>query len=697
MPTKSPAPHLSDHDAAAVLRSLGVSSRKSSLFLRPRSYHLLGGSLSRPAHGARFTIAGRLGDYGFRQFNERLSIISNRLQVEGLGTVHISWIARGHRLRYALSQMCPPGSWAVASGRIEYFAGSTQIALRGVNMEPVDRELISAIRPGRRLLLPVYSVPKKVRQRDVRDAVRQLIGAGLDSSLPQDLQRGLRLPELTQSLRVVHGLDSVTEEQSREIVLERSPFQRRIDVERLFALMRELRRAAPSPATPIIGDVEDLIPLLPFQLTSEQTAAIEDQLSDLRQPVVTQRLIQGDVACGKTVVAQLLLIVVGRAGSQGAYLAPTEVLARQITASTRAIAERAGVAVYFLSGKMNAAERRDVESRARAAEPAIFVGTHPLADLPFANLGLLVVDEEQRFGLEIKDRLKTHNPHVLWMSATPIPRSLAQIRYGAQALTLIRRRPPGRLAVRTKLVTGPAQRARLLDYMRVVLAQGRQIFVVCPAIDTEEMASVESVHAQLSEALGRERTAVLHRDLDPHDISMTLQRFRDGRLGVLVATTIVEVGLDVPNATLMVIHDPERLGLSQLHQIRGRVGRGSERGYCALITDATGPARDRLRYFARTDDGLELAEADLRARGSGHFNGLTQSGLGDVDLLAYADEIQMINDHLAPAPLPEVTLGRASQPFTVNPVAARERDAAAVAPCPSETAGDVSCQFEVRA
>jgi len=636
-----------------VLGAYELGSPQELLVRRPRAYHLAGFSgKGLPRHAMPVTLVGRLGNYASEK-RDKLQIISNVLDVPGMGGVSLSWMSsasKGKATEIALSAHCPAGTMALVSGKAHYL-GNGHLTVRNVEMEPASSALLTAVEEGRLLPIPIYALTKRLSQSHVRSAVRNYLRSGCErvsGALPEQIEHSLGLPALAEALEVVHGLRPVDRGEAQRLIENRSRYQKRVDVERLWDVMSRLPqlRGTPPAAIAVRERCTDVLDGLAFKLTTDQAAAVNDVLDDLSQPYVTRRLLQGDVGCGKSIVALLALIATARSGAPAALLAPTEVLATQLHRGAEFLAKQVGVAAHFVSGKLTAAKRRTLEARAHRGEPAIFVGTHALASLPFSRLGLLVIDEEHRFGVELKDRLTALDPHVLTMSATPIPRSLATVMYVGHGVSSIKERPAGRQLVRTKIVADEPGKARLIEFMGETLRRKQQVFVVCPSIASEETANVGDAARMLQQALGADQVRVLHGDMEATDIGHTLAEFRDNKFGVLVATTIIEVGIDVPRATLMVICDPERLGLSQLHQIRGRVGRGTEPGYCALLTAAHGAPRERLEFFATTHDGFALAERDLHNRGAGDLAGVEQSGFLDVNLLALADEAAAIHRFL---------------------------------------------------
>ncbi|MBE0528732.1 MAG: ATP-dependent DNA helicase RecG, partial [Thermoleophilia bacterium] len=402
------------------------------------------------------------------------------------------------------------------------------------------------------------------------------------------------------------------------------------------------------PALPAPGDVSRaFLDGLPFEPTSHQLEAFDELEADLRRHAPMRRLLQGDVGSGKTVVALYCLVRAAEAGLQGALIAPTETLAMQ-HAETAARLVGALAPAQLVTASLTAKERREALARLASGETRIAIGTHALLqeDVGFARLALLVVDEQHRFGVEQRDALvhraerEGSAPHVLHMTATPIPRTLALTVYGDLDVTTIAGVPSGRQPVVTRLVE-EAKREAGYDFVRKQISKGRQAYVVCPAIDESEsiLAATAVAEAERLQAgpFRDARVAVAHGQLKSADRDEVMQAFKAGRLDVLVATSLIEVGIDVPNATVMIVEGAERFGLAQLHQLRGRVGRGSEKSYCLLFSNPeTGSSQARLEALLETNDGFVLADRDLEIRGEGQVMGSRQAGVPDLKLARLA-------------------------------------------------------------
>lgn len=382
---------------------------------------------------------------------------------------------------------------------------------------------------------------------------------------------------------------------------------------------------------------DEFISALGFELTGAQKRVIADCVKDMSTGCAMNRLIQGDVGSGKTAVAAVCMYIAAKNGFQSAIMAPTEVLAAQHRATLERLFSPFGIEVGLLTGSMTALEKATMKERIKSGEIKVVAGTHALiqSDVEFKNLGLIITDEQHRFGVRQRTALsqKGVSPHTIVMSATPIPRTLAFVLYGDLDVSVIDEMPKNRIPVKTYLVGSELQK-RVMDFVRKFAEQGRQSYIVCPLVeqDGDEPLPLEAA-ADLAEKLtGQElvgcNVGLLHGRMKPGEKERIMQAFSENRIQVLVSTTVIEVGVDVPNAVCMVIENAERFGLSQLHQLRGRVGRGSEQSYCVLVSDAKNPdTKQRLEVITKTTDGFKIAEEDLKLRGPGDFFGTRQSGL----------------------------------------------------------------------
>jgi ATP-dependent DNA helicase RecG len=496
-------------------------------------------------------------------------------------------------------------------------------------------------------LTPVYPATTGVHQLSLRKIARQALEKHLDKIhewLPPAVLQELKLPTLTEALALVHQPPPHT---PVELLAEgKHPAVVRLSFEELLAHHLSLKclraRVQTEAAPPITGDgrlTRQLLARLPFQLTRAQQRVLGEILHDLRQQHPMQRLVQGDVGSGKTIVAACAGLGAVESGLQAAVMAPTELLADQHLRSFIGWLEPLGVSVVGLSGKLNGRARQGALEKIGSGRAAIVVGTQALFQegVEFADLGLIVVDEQHRFGvhqrlaLREKGRAGSRRPHQLIMTATPIPRTLAQSLYADLDVSVIDELPPGRKPVETVALPS-ARRADVVSRIREACAAGRQAYWVCPLIEESESLELETATdtAQaLREALPDLAIALIHGRLKPAEKEKIMAAFKRGEVQLLVATTVIEVGVDVPNASLMIVENAERLGLSQLHQLRGRIGRGAAESHCVLLYQPplSEMARARLAAMRETSDGFEIARRDLEMRGPGELLGTRQAGM----------------------------------------------------------------------
>jgi ATP-dependent DNA helicase RecG len=392
--------------------------------------------------------------------------------------------------------------------------------------------------------------------------------------------------------------------------------------------------------------IEQFYQLLPFELTAAQQRVINDILADLQQPVPMNRLVQGDVGSGKTVVAVVALLAAIQAGYQGAMMAPTEVLAEQHYRKLVSWFNLLHLPVELLSGSTRLKQRQQILRQLQTGELPLLVGTHALIEdaVTFQNLGLVVIDEQHRFGVQQRARLqqKGVHPHVLTMTATPIPRTLALTLHGDLDVSQIDELPPGRKVIQTTVLTS-RDRPHAYDVIRCEVAQAHQAYIVLPLVEESEKLDLKSAideHKHLQENIFPELSVgLLHGRMSAADKEAAIAQFRDHHTQILVSTTVVEVGVDIPNATVMLIEHAERFGLSQLHQLRGRVGRGADQSFCLLMNSSkVDTARQRLKVLEQSQDGFFIAEMDLRFRGPGEVLGTRQSGLPDLVLASLVED-----------------------------------------------------------
>ena len=534
-------------------------------------------------------------------------------------------------------------------GQSYYFYGTLQPEY---GMQMTNPAFEEADRPGvvTNRLLPVYPLTAGLSNRTLCACIRQALSAA--GALPE------LLPE---AVRVQYGLCGVTEaytaihEPESWDALQRA--RKRLVFEEFFifsaglAVLRASRtelHAAPYET----GCMDAFFRALPFRLTGAQMGAIDQILQDLTSGHVMNRLVQGDVGSGKTMVAAAACFCAVKNGKQAAFMAPTELLAEQHEKTLCALLGPLGVHVLLLTGSKTPAQKRIAREKIASGEAQLIVGTHALisAGVEFSSLGLVVADEQHRFGVAQRTRLteKGSAPHLLVMSATPIPRTLALIAYGDLDVSVIAELPPGRRPVETFLVS-EALRERLNGFIRKQCAAGHQVYVVCPAVEDDEESTMKSAEGWAQtlrdEVFPELRVGLVHGRMKSAEKDAALRAFRVGQTDILVSTTVVEVGVDVPNATLMVIENAERFGLSQLHQLRGRVGRGSAQSYCVLVSGTRNEeTKKRLQALCKTTDGFQIAEQDLALRGPGDFFGSRQHGLPLLKVASLQMDLETLRD-----------------------------------------------------
>jgi ATP-dependent DNA helicase RecG len=490
-------------------------------------------------------------------------------------------------------------------------------------------------------LVPVYPASEHISAKKLRELAWAVRGAEHDAveSLPARLRVAERLPERAAALAAVHFPER---EDDDRLGRRRLAFEALL-VRQLVLLQRRARRQAASGAAQLSDGRELterwLARALPFEPTGDQRRAMTAVDADLANEHPMQRLLMGEVGSGKTVVALYAMLRASEHGRQAALMAPTETLAEQHFATIQSLLGDEPVSAALLTGSTPAARRTDVLGKLASGELSLVVGTHALIeeDVRFASLGVAVVDEQHRFGVRQRSALDRKGPgglapHVLHMTATPIPRTLALTEYGDLDVTLLRELPHGRRPVETFVAAGERERARAYDRIRDELRAGRQAFVVCPLVSESEVLQARAATREYERLAAGElrdfEVVLLHGQLRPREKQAAMAAFAENRAQVLVATSVIEVGIDVPNATVMVVEDADRYGISQLHQLRGRVGRGAHRSLCLLF----GPKEStRLQALAESDDGFALAEVDLRLRGEGELVGTRQHGLFEFD------------------------------------------------------------------
>ena len=495
---------------------------------------------------------------------------------------------------------------------------------------------------------PVYSVTEGLSQALVRSTVQNALSVINDriyEPVPKDILQRQGLCSLAFALYNIHF---PPDNYSMQTAKRRLVFDEFLTLG-LGMMMLRCRNRQKTSNKLYRCDIKEFYKNLSFELTECQKKSINECIDDMQQDRPMSRLLQGDVGSGKTVVAAALAYFVYKNKKQTALMAPTEILASQHYNTFKEFLEPLGVKVGLLTGSVNAKEKKDLNQQIIAGEIDVVIGTQALyqQSVEFCDLALVITDEQHRFGVEQRSSLskKGENPHVLVMSATPIPRTLALMIYGDLDISVLNELPKGRQKTETYAVTGKL-RKRAFGFVRGELDKGRQAYIVCPMIEDNEqgLKSVKSYANELSQnEFSGYSLGLLHGKMKPKEKDMMMLRFKSGELQVLVSTTVVEVGVDVKNATVILIENSERFGLSQLHQLRGRVGRGSEKSYCILVTDSpTEECKKRLKIMANTSDGFELSREDLKMRGPGDFFGSAQHGLPKLKIADMSEDIEIL-------------------------------------------------------
>ena len=579
------------------------------------------------------------------KYRERLSCLFS----DGTGQMELTWFQGTKWVREKLKANVP----LIVIGRPTLFNNHWQITHPEIEPATSDSDI-------RQPFLPVYNTTEKMKHaglgtRAMARLTHTLLLSivPLDENLPPEVVSQFRLMPRMEALRAIHYPTSAAE-------LDEA--RRRLKFEELFFLQLDYQYAHQSRQSNTVGHVfphvGDLFrrfyaEKLPFQLTNAQKRVIKEIREDMRSGHQMNRLLQGDVGSGKTLVALMSMLLAPDNGFQACLMAPTEILATQHYHTFARMLEGLPVRVELLIGSLPASQKKKIKARLASGETDLVVGTHALIedDVRFARLGLVVIDEQHRFGVEQRAKLWAKGlPHILVMTATPIPRTLAMTVYGDLDCSVIDELPPGRQPIKTVHRTEP-NRPLVFHFLKQQIDSGRQVYFVYPLIHESEKMDLKDLEDGLEMVQSyfprpQYQTSMVHGQLTAEEKDREMQRFKEGKTHIMVATTVIEVGVDVPNATVMVIENAERFGLSQLHQLRGRVGRGGGQSYCILMTRdrLSSSSRQRIDTMCATTDGFKIAEADLRLRGPGDVQGLQQSGMLELKLASIVDDEPLLTD-----------------------------------------------------
>lgn len=633
----------------AELARLGIARVYDLLTYFPRTYEDQS-ALTRIADlrpGTVATVAGTIVNLQEQTGRRGLTILTAYLN-DGTGILQVTWFNQKY-----LKKTLKAGRRVFVSGKAAYaYGGRGQFAMSQLRSFQV-------LEPGEQAqglcgILPVYAATEHLNQKFFRTLIAEALEAAgdLPELIPAHILAAHHLMGRGEALYAVHfPKDGAELKRARYRLAFSELYLIQCGLLLLKKQSQETKRGIRHQPSGKL--VKAVLAGLPFTLTHDQQQAWQEICRDMERTVPMRRLVQGDVGSGKTVIAMLALVKTVENGRQGAMMAPTEILAAQHYENLSSKLAPLGIRVGYLSGHLTPKKRRAMHEAIARHEVDIVIGTHALIqdDVHFAHLGLVITDEQHRFGVEQRAALvrKGEQPHTLVMSATPIPRTLALLVYGDLDVSIIDELPPGRQPVQTVCVD-ERYRARLNAFIDKLIGEGRQVFVVCPKVEEtddvpSDLKSAEE-HAQvLQRTFPQHRVACIHGRMKAKDKDACMAAFAAGETDILVSTTVIEVGVDVPNAALMIIENAERFGLSQLHQLRGRIGRGPFQSYCVLVSDAhTDEARARLKVLCDTADGFQIAEADLRQRGPGDFFGNRQHGLPALHIADLGTNMTAVND-----------------------------------------------------
>lgn len=629
---------------AKTLAALGMNTLGDMLYYFPRRYDDYSQlkPINRIAYGEELSVLATIQNIENRQIRGGKSQITEAIVSDGSGYLRLTWFNQPW-----MANRLKPGQQVVLSGKVDMYLG--RLVMNNPDCETLEQEHLHTNR-----IVPVYSLSGQITQRWLRRIMHQVVqywAPRTPDFLPVEIKQSAELMDLPTALLQIHFPDN-------QELLQSARY--RLAFDEIFLLQlgvlsqKRLWQTATAPIIPVTDDwLSKQIERLPFALTKAQQKALRDIQQDLQSGKPMNRLLQGDVGSGKTVVAMIAIAAVAQQGFQSAFMAPTSILAEQhyATLSRLLIDQHPHDAplredqIALLTGDIPEVEKQKIRAGLKSGQIKLVIGTHALLEDPveFDHLQFIIVDEQHRFGVEQRAtlRAKGKNPHLLVMTATPIPRSLALTVYGDLDLTIMDEIPAGRQPIETH-VLHPVERERAYQLIRRQVQEGHQAFIIYPLIEQgereEAKAAVEEHERLQKEVFPELKLALLHGRMRGEEKDQIMNSFRNKEFDILVSTSVVEVGVDIPNATVMLVEGANRFGLAQLHQFRGRVGRGSAKAYCLLIPETENALEnERLAAMAETNDGFVLAERDLEQRGPGQFLGTQQSGFADLRMASLTD------------------------------------------------------------